>query len=424
MCPLQGTRSPISHDASSLVRSPIGSPSSATSSYRKSPATVRSTAATLQRFSADDDGIRRAPCAFCVFLPRRSLAARGAGRSRGGARLRGACAHRPRRRLRLARVRARGEGVRRAADHGRRGDARRRLPRDAARRVAARVREPLPAAHRRARSTRVLRAARPSPCRRRSTSRCSRSCTTGSSASPGCARHGLAVRDPNAAARLAQAFGRERFFVELQRPYERGDVRRNAALRDLAETLGVATVVTGDPHAHARFARRLAGRARRDPQPHVARRLRARAARQPRVGAARAGGDVRAVPRRQRRRRAHRRARAAARVRSDGGARLPLSGLLRRRRAGDRAAARALRPPVPRALRVVERAQAPRAATARRGARADRAASGSPGSSSCTGRCSSSRARSRSRCAARRLRGRCCRRDAAAARPSARSSAT
>jgi len=68
----------------------------------------------------------------------------------------------------------------------------------------------------------------------------------------GCARNGLAVRNPNAAARLAQIFGHERFFVELQRPYERGDVRRNAALRDLAETLGVATVVTGDPHAHAR----------------------------------------------------------------------------------------------------------------------------------------------------------------------------
>ena len=60
------------------------------------------------------------------------------------------------------------------------------------------------------------------------------------------------MRDPNAAARLAQAFGRDRFFVELQRPYERGDVRRNAALRDLAEALGVETVVTGDPHAHAR----------------------------------------------------------------------------------------------------------------------------------------------------------------------------
>src|SRR5687767_2523944 len=51
----------------------------------------------------------------------------------------------------------------------------------------------------------------------------------------GCAREGLAVRVPNAAAELARAFGRERFFVELQRPYERGDARRNAKLRDLAE---------------------------------------------------------------------------------------------------------------------------------------------------------------------------------------------
>jgi error-prone DNA polymerase len=66
----------------------------------------------------------------------------------------------------------------------------------------------------------------------------------------GCARHGLAVRDPNAAARLAAAFGRDRFFVELQRPYERGDTRRNAALRTLAETLGVRTIATGDVHAH------------------------------------------------------------------------------------------------------------------------------------------------------------------------------
>jgi error-prone DNA polymerase len=68
----------------------------------------------------------------------------------------------------------------------------------------------------------------------------------------GCARDGLAVRDPNAAARLARAFGRERFYVELQRPYERGDVRRNARLRELAETLGLRTVATGDVHAHDR----------------------------------------------------------------------------------------------------------------------------------------------------------------------------
>ncbi|MBA2475197.1 MAG: DNA polymerase III subunit alpha, partial [Actinobacteria bacterium] len=66
----------------------------------------------------------------------------------------------------------------------------------------------------------------------------------------GCARDGLAVRNPNAAAELARAFGRDRFYVELQRPFERGDERRNAALRDLAATLGVPTVATGNAHAH------------------------------------------------------------------------------------------------------------------------------------------------------------------------------
>jgi len=66
----------------------------------------------------------------------------------------------------------------------------------------------------------------------------------------GCARSGLATRDPNAAARLADAFGRERFFVEIQRPFERGDARRSTFLRDLAEHLGVETVATGDVHAH------------------------------------------------------------------------------------------------------------------------------------------------------------------------------
>ncbi len=65
----------------------------------------------------------------------------------------------------------------------------------------------------------------------------------------GCARHGLGVVDPNAAIRLAQAV-RGAFYVELQRPYERGDARRNAALTDLAEALRVPTVATGDVHAH------------------------------------------------------------------------------------------------------------------------------------------------------------------------------
>jgi len=66
----------------------------------------------------------------------------------------------------------------------------------------------------------------------------------------GCARRGLGLLDPNAAERLAGAFGRERFFVELQRPFERGDTRRIAFLRDLAEDLGVETVATGDIHSH------------------------------------------------------------------------------------------------------------------------------------------------------------------------------
>src|SRR5581483_11079704 len=42
----------------------------------------------------------------------------------------------------------------------------------------------------------------------------------------GCARHGLAAREPTSAARLARAFAGA-FYVELQRPYERGDARRN-----------------------------------------------------------------------------------------------------------------------------------------------------------------------------------------------------
>ena len=66
----------------------------------------------------------------------------------------------------------------------------------------------------------------------------------------GCARSGLALRDPNATARLARAMGAEYFFVELQRPFLRGDARRNATLRELAETLGLQTVVTGNAHAH------------------------------------------------------------------------------------------------------------------------------------------------------------------------------
>ncbi|MGD0167845.1 MAG: error-prone DNA polymerase, partial [Gaiellaceae bacterium] len=74
----------------------------------------------------------------------------------------------------------------------------------------------------------------------------------------GCARHGLGVREPNTTRDLARVFGpgrvggRGRFLIELQRPYERGDERRNARLRELASELGVETVATGDVHAHCR----------------------------------------------------------------------------------------------------------------------------------------------------------------------------
>jgi error-prone DNA polymerase len=68
----------------------------------------------------------------------------------------------------------------------------------------------------------------------------------------GCAREGLAMRNGNGAAELVAVFGQDRFFVELQRPYERGDAQRNARLRKLAETIGVQTVVTGNVHAHNR----------------------------------------------------------------------------------------------------------------------------------------------------------------------------
>jgi error-prone DNA polymerase len=67
----------------------------------------------------------------------------------------------------------------------------------------------------------------------------------------GCARDGLALHDQHGAARLASAFGQERFFVELQRPYERGDARRHTTLRELAEHLDVETIATGNVHAHA-----------------------------------------------------------------------------------------------------------------------------------------------------------------------------
>ncbi len=81
----------------------------------------------------------------------------------------------------------------------------------------------------------------------------------------GCARDGALAgriaRGEGAAAealgrRLVDAFGRERFRVELQRPFWRGDRVRNRRLVALAERLGVPCVATGNVHVHLR--RRIA----------------------------------------------------------------------------------------------------------------------------------------------------------------------
>jgi len=82
----------------------------------------------------------------------------------------------------------------------------------------------------------------------------------------GCAGEGAvagtwAGGDPAGAAalagRLLAAFGRERFRVELQRPYWRHDRARNRWLAGLAERLGVPCVATGNVHSHARGRARL-----------------------------------------------------------------------------------------------------------------------------------------------------------------------
>ncbi len=83
----------------------------------------------------------------------------------------------------------------------------------------------------------------------------------------GCARRGAlaaswggaqtgAARAADAAAaealgrRLVGAFGRDRFRIELQRPFWRVDRTRNRWLSDLAERLRVRCVATGDVHMH------------------------------------------------------------------------------------------------------------------------------------------------------------------------------
>jgi error-prone DNA polymerase len=64
----------------------------------------------------------------------------------------------------------------------------------------------------------------------------------------GCALHG--IHDEATLRRLREAFGRERLFVELQRPYLRGDRARNRALDRIGARLELRTVATGGVHAH------------------------------------------------------------------------------------------------------------------------------------------------------------------------------
>jgi error-prone DNA polymerase len=75
----------------------------------------------------------------------------------------------------------------------------------------------------------------------------------------GCARdgavaarveHGDARGADRIARRLLRAFGRDRFRVELQRPFWRHDRARNRALAGLAGRLGVPCVATGNVHSH------------------------------------------------------------------------------------------------------------------------------------------------------------------------------
>jgi error-prone DNA polymerase len=66
----------------------------------------------------------------------------------------------------------------------------------------------------------------------------------------GCASRG--IHEIGSLRRLLEAFGPERLWVELQRPFQRHDRARNRALAALARRLNLACVATGNVHAHTR----------------------------------------------------------------------------------------------------------------------------------------------------------------------------
>ena len=282
--------------------------------------------------------VRRAARTLGVLVPRRRVAARGARRARGRARLRRARAHRPRRRLRLARVRARREALRRPPDHRRRGDARRRRPRHAALRDAGGLREPLPASSPTRTRARACPAGSASCCRPGRASTSSPSMPKGSSRSPAARGTGSAssTRTPR---RGSRARFPGAFYVELQRPYERGDARRNAraarARRDARRAdrrnrRRARAPSSAAPACRTRSSR--SGTARRSTAASAS------GAATTRASSLAPAEMLERLPRDAAR--AHARGRRALRVRPDAGARLPLSRLLRRARPRRRAAAR------------------------------------------------------------------------------------
>ena len=179
----------------------------------------------------------------------------------------------------------------------------------------------------------------------------------------GCARHGLAVIDPNAAARLAQAFPGA-FYVELQRPLRarrrpperraRRARRRRSASRPSRPATSTPTIRAAcrlqDALVAIRNRTSLDGSERERRGNHESVLL-------PPAGGRRAAARRRRGPDARDRRPLH--------LRPHRGARLPLPRLLRRPRPRRQAAARALRAGVRRALRGRERPQEARPRPAR-----------------------------------------------------------
>ena len=249
----------------------------------------------------------------------------------------------------------------------------------------------------------------------------------------GCARDGLlagawergeAAAGAALARRLLEAFGRDRFRVELQRPYWRRDRTRNRWLANLAGRLGVPTRRHRQRPLPRPPPRPPPGRLRRGAAGDDAGGLRARPPRQLELGAQHPAADGRALRRAPRGGRRDPAPRRAAPLRPHRAARLhaipaprtstPTASWPRSAGRGSRSATAS--------RATASTATRPRGSSSRSWRRS--ATSASPASSSSTGRSSSWRARWRWRCGARSRRAPCCPPAAAAAPASARSSAT